>query len=76
LAFSLGLAFLSSSAQAQESRAHYDSPVVVLEQDSPAFQRLFDFDDDGFMDAFGSRKRSRMATSSKCAFGGTMATAK
>ena len=43
----------SPSAGAQETQAFFNTPVVVLPMSSPPFQRLFDFDGDGFQDAVG-----------------------
>ncbi len=39
----------------QQSKALFDTPVVVLPADSPPFDRLLDFDGDGFTDAVGHR---------------------
>ena len=40
---------------AQESRTVFDSPLVVLPDDSPPFQALCDCDGDGDLDAVGTR---------------------
>ena len=54
----LVVAGLCAVAAAQESRAVFDAPLVVLPADSPPFQRLFDYDADGDLDVVGHRVRS------------------
>lgn len=46
---------LTAFGLAQESAALFDAPVIQLPDDSPPFQKLFDYDGDGDMDAVGTR---------------------
>ena len=46
---------LTNLLTAQENLTSFHSPLVVLPDDGPPFQKLFDFDGDGDMDAVGSR---------------------
>ena len=55
---SLLILSLSMASPAQESRAFFDTPQVVLDWESAPFQRLLDFNDDGHMDAVGHMMRS------------------
>lgn len=58
VAVCLALSLLAAPLMAQEERASFDTPVVLLPADGPPFQKLLDFDGDGFMDAVGHRFNS------------------
>jgi len=47
--------FLAGPTTAQQSLARFDAPVVQVSPSDPPFRRLFDFDADGDVDAFGTR---------------------
>ncbi len=55
VALFLPAAILLATAPAQAPQAQFDAPMVVLPEEAPPFQKLFDMDGDGDMDAVGTR---------------------